>query len=682
MVLGGGGARGIAHAGALVGLERLGYDPDLVVGASMGAIVGGLYAAGYSPDSIWTLLEAQDWRAVFSPAPVLAGPRRAAHYPVLRLGLGAGGWRPIPGAITDWRVNRLLTRLLFDAGARSRGDFDRLPRRFRSVAASLATGRRVVIGSGDLSRAIRASMAVPGVFSPVVRDGDVLVDGGIAEYLPVSVARSLGAATVTAVDVIRPPPELEVDDPIDAGARALRLILLNTLSPDAAPDRMVLPDIDPGMSAAAFPDDASPLLRAGLEAALRDLPPASETVGRPARRASPAPRAFARLIVDAPDSAVADVARHAFRNAAPGPYDAEAVHEAVDRLYATGLFDGVWPSVRPAGADGAAGAPDTVRPAGAPQAADPAAPPALVVRVEPAPSTLAGAAIGYDDDRGGRLWALARARVDAGVPIEVSASGEMGELERWGEVSARAHGVAAPPVALSAGVAYREADTRVFLDREPAGELGTRRLGGWAGVEGRWIEPELIGVATVRADAVEADVGPDGFAVGPLLRFGEPTAFARVVGVPTRVQVDARFGDLAYRRLQAGGDFDLRVGRLRLAPLAELAWTAGDVPVDVLPALGDDARVPGLRWGERRDRARLVGGVDVAYPIPFEGFARLRMRAGAVSGTLSALAERDGWVGGVEAGTFWWTPLGAVRGGVALDTRGEWRFTLDLGPDF
>ncbi|HYQ88063.1 MAG TPA: patatin-like phospholipase family protein, partial [Candidatus Binatia bacterium] len=213
VVLSGGGSLGLAHAGALIGIQRRGHDPDIVLGTSMGAVVGALYAAGYAPDSIWNLLRHEDWRGMFTPIPCAFGPTRALRYPAIHLRRG-GGELITGGLISDWRINRELTRMLFSASARARGNFDRLPRRYRSVAADLETGALVPLGSGDLARAARASMASPGLFPPVVWGGRILTDGGINDYLPVDEARGMGADYVIAVDALRPSPRITRLDPV------------------------------------------------------------------------------------------------------------------------------------------------------------------------------------------------------------------------------------------------------------------------------------------------------------------------------------------------------------------------------------------------------------------------------------------------------------------------------------
>src|SRR5437762_755700 len=90
VVLSGGGSRGIAHAGALVGLEQRGHSPEIVLGTSMGAILGALYAAGYEPDSIWSIVKEEDWRGLFTPFPTAIGPSRAPRYPLIQLQSSAG----------------------------------------------------------------------------------------------------------------------------------------------------------------------------------------------------------------------------------------------------------------------------------------------------------------------------------------------------------------------------------------------------------------------------------------------------------------------------------------------------------------------------------------------------------------------------------------------------------------
>ncbi|MGH7552437.1 MAG: patatin-like phospholipase family protein, partial [Longimicrobiales bacterium] len=127
VALSGGGSRGIAHAGALAGIRQRGYDPDLIVGTSMGSVIGALYAAGLPTDSLIRFARTEDWAALFTPLPLVLGARREPRQPVIDMRLGGGDPRTATGLISDTRINRRLVRALFDAGARAGGDFDRLP---------------------------------------------------------------------------------------------------------------------------------------------------------------------------------------------------------------------------------------------------------------------------------------------------------------------------------------------------------------------------------------------------------------------------------------------------------------------------------------------------------------------------------------------------------------------------
>jgi NTE family protein len=208
LVLSGGGARGAAHIGVLRVLEELHIAPDLIVGTSMGSIIGGLYAAGWSPDDIETLVQMIDWERVFTDRVErrdLSFRRKQDDHPVMirgRLHFEGLNLELPSGVIAGQRLEIILR--LVEALSPTREDFDELPIAYRAVAADIATGEAVVIGSGSLATAMRASMSVPGAVPPVALDGRDLVDGGIAANLPVEIAQRLGATRVIAVDISSP----------------------------------------------------------------------------------------------------------------------------------------------------------------------------------------------------------------------------------------------------------------------------------------------------------------------------------------------------------------------------------------------------------------------------------------------------------------------------------------------
>lgn len=205
LVLSGGGAKGMAHVGVLRVLEEMRIPVDILVGTSAGSAVGALYASGMPVAEIEQRLIELDWLSSFrdDPGRVYKPVRRKQddwRFPVVpgigvrRDGLHVGG-----GLVAGQNLGFILNELTRNAALVE--DFDRLPIPFRAVATDLETGEPVVIGQGNLSEAIRASMSIPGVYAPVRRQGRLLVDGGVANNLPVSVARDLGADVIIAVDI-------------------------------------------------------------------------------------------------------------------------------------------------------------------------------------------------------------------------------------------------------------------------------------------------------------------------------------------------------------------------------------------------------------------------------------------------------------------------------------------------
>ena len=205
LALGGGGARGAAHIGVLRELERLRVPVDAIAGTSMGAIVGGLYASGKTPEDLQQLVESVDWADAFDDQSMREHrPYRRkqddAAFPIpLELGLRNGSLQLPRGLIQGQKLALILREQLLPVYDVL--DFDELPTPFRAVAADIATGEAHVMSQGDLELAIRASMSAPGLFSPVVKDGRSLVDGGLVGNVPVSVVREMDVDIIIAVDV-------------------------------------------------------------------------------------------------------------------------------------------------------------------------------------------------------------------------------------------------------------------------------------------------------------------------------------------------------------------------------------------------------------------------------------------------------------------------------------------------
>ena len=204
----GGGARGGAHVGVLKVLEELRVPVDYVAGTSIGSIVAALYASGMAPEEMEKVLSTTDWDAALQDDQ----PRRDKPYRQkedddiylikAELGFNKGKLVLPSGLVAGQKLNYLLNRFLLPASTVREFDLLRIP--FRAVATDIVTGGAVVLGRGDLARAVRASMAIPGFFSPVVIDGHLLTDGGTADNLPIDVVRAMGADVVIAIDISTP----------------------------------------------------------------------------------------------------------------------------------------------------------------------------------------------------------------------------------------------------------------------------------------------------------------------------------------------------------------------------------------------------------------------------------------------------------------------------------------------
>jgi NTE family protein len=178
--LGGGAARGLFHIGVLGVLEEHGIYPDVIAGTSMGAIIGALYASGLSAGELKKMVIELDWKKIIRMTDIAL---------------------PFNGLIQGKRITALLKSILKDK------DFDQLKKEFACVATDLTTGEEVVMKQGSLIEAVRASISIPLVFTPVKADGRFLVDGGLVNVVPVSVCRDMGANFIIGVNALPGPGE-------------------------------------------------------------------------------------------------------------------------------------------------------------------------------------------------------------------------------------------------------------------------------------------------------------------------------------------------------------------------------------------------------------------------------------------------------------------------------------------
>jgi len=356
LALSGGGARGISHLGVLLALREEGIPVDLITGTSMGAIIGGLTAAGIPVEGVIELVEGLDWNDLFLNEPRPASGVTARYYGTLPtlLHLGVEDWTlDIPyGLVNAQRISELFFERTAAACFAARNDFDSLAVPYRAVAADVATGETLALARGNLAQAMRASMAIPFLFTPARFDARLLIDGGVIDVLPVGIAFDLGADLVIAVDVV---PVLDPGVPRRAVDIALRTIdiMVNRNKEEQLARADVVIRTDIGAHSAMDYTGLDELIRAGYEAAREQMPAIRRLVGS---SASPSPAGSARpldltLLPGAPIASVRVTgtdrvdAGFILRRFALGPGDRFDVDEAlhrIRRLYSTGLFENVW----------------------------------------------------------------------------------------------------------------------------------------------------------------------------------------------------------------------------------------------------------------------------------------------------------------------------------------------------
>ena len=203
LVLSGGGAKGIAHVALLQKLDSLNIVPDLVVGTSMGSIIGGLYAIGYSGDSIASIVETIDWdfisenRISLKDVSIEEKGEFGKYLTELDLVKGKPNFRN--ELLSDQGIRELFSELTYPVLGID--DFDDLPIPYRAIAVDIVKGKLVIIDKGKIRNAMRASMSIPGVFKPIEMNGTLLVDGGVLNNFPTDVAKDLGADIIIGSDV-------------------------------------------------------------------------------------------------------------------------------------------------------------------------------------------------------------------------------------------------------------------------------------------------------------------------------------------------------------------------------------------------------------------------------------------------------------------------------------------------
>jgi predicted acylesterase/phospholipase RssA len=634
LVLSGGGAKGLAHIGVLKILDSLGYRPDLVVGTSMGAIVGAMYASGYSGRDLDSLARRYSLADL-----VRAEPRRLARSmgplrPLIQWEPGRRGLRLRAAVVDEPEINALVTAGLLPGNLRAAGDFDSLPIPFRAVATNLATGEARVLAGGDLAQAVRASFAIPVVFRPVLLDDSLFVDGGIADNVPVDPARRDSTIHRVIVSDVGGGRKKEVDyeSPIAQLDRIIDFLFLQPADSLGRDDIFIRPDVVefPPLEFDSLRVDS--LIARGVAAALDSVPePPCGPVPRSPPAGGRAPLPIASVAVERLGTADSAALLQLLGLRPPAPVDERDLQRRIRRLARSGLLESLWlvPTVNG----------DSIHLRLAPRG--------------PPRRTLAmGAA--YDNELGGRLWAGALERRLFRRNIEASGVLFAGELRSELAVALRS-GSPLRPHRIAPFVRIRAADESIrqfAADGLELPRLGTQEAIALAGVE-RWLGGDWWVQAAGIGHVWDEPDGSGRSSRGGLFRverFGRVTEDA--------VEAEALLTG-AYERFHLTASATIRALGLDLTPGVRMGW-GDDLPVQAAFPLGGFEGFPGLHITERRGQRETMATVLVARSItPRVGF-RVELAAGR-SADEGALLADDGWVSGVRAGLSVKTPIGPVR---------------------
>lgn len=649
LVLSGGGAKGLAHIGVLRVLDSLGIRPDLVVGSSMGAMIGGMYASGYSGreiDSLARSLPLADLFRTYQPR----APRSLGQLqPLVVWEQGDRSFNLQSASVEETEVNALVNAAMLRGNLLARGDFDSLPIPFRAVAADLADRSVVVLSRGDLAQAVRASFAIPLIFAPESLGGRILADGGLVANVPIAVARQAGADRVIVSDATeRLADSLDLFSPIVLADRLLGFLFQQPADTLRAGDVLIRPAVEGFTSLNFSAANVDALIRRGTAAAdssisrgsclphgppITDWQLPSRISGYEIATRNPSERlALERLLGLGLDDSL----------------DPGLLRSRLRHLGESEAYQSVWLSPRGVG--------DSV---------------SFHVSVKRSARRVAGLGLAYDNELGGRMWVGAVDRRFLALALEGSAAVFVGELRKELYFGLRRNFQLARQLmtpTLTARLAS-ESVRRFNMEGDEVDPAKTREAVGFLGVE------------RALPSGWQAAIGIVGHV------WHEPGDDRSTLGGATRVLKETKSGlrlfegDLLwtglYHRAHIDGVTYARLGALRLQPRVRIGW-GERLPLQATFPLGGEDGFPGLHIGERRGDRELMVDLLLTYPLRGPLVGRLEV-AGGRSATGGPMVNGDGWVAGFRVGVGAETPVGPVRFDYGVTDGGRIAFFVRLG---
>lgn len=658
LVLSGGGAKGFAHIGVLEIMDSLGLKPDFVVGTSIGAIVGGLYASGYSGLQIDSILRAQPIDRMIRKYEPKVSSALGLVRPLAAWDMGERGFVLQSGAVRENEVNALMSSLMLRGNLLARGSFDSLPIPFRAIATDVATRGTVVLSSGDLARAVRASAAIPVVLRPVQIGDQWLVDGGIAENTPVRVARERGAqrSWISLLPFAGPDPKT-FDDPI-----TITTVLLNSLFEQdtittASRDVLItnatkdFENLDFGR---ATTDSLVQVGRAAARAAFAAavcLRPLSSAV-----RAVQTPTIVKQVGFSGVRIVDGDLVLDELGVAAGQPLDIGKLDAGITTVGQSERYRALWLQPGGSGADVT-----------------------LHVQLDPAPQRSFGVGVAFDQFMSGRLWVGGIDRTLLSGDAEAVGLVRLGTYEQDIDVFVRRRalvGTRYVPFTVEAKLAHES--VRLFSGDGELPSAETRELVGFVGLK-----------QDPRVDVWHGEIGLDARLWREPLRDTRGTFGVRASLF--RAESEYEMGSL----VELLGFYDFQRGRLDVSRLWQVttgidlttrlrAGWGNRLPVQETFALGGDDGFAGFRIGELRGSQEAFGSILVRKRLSSLLQVRVELMSGEVSSGSGLLQRVPGTTagelfGGLRAGLEAATPVGPIRVEEGVANTGQRAILIRVG---
>jgi NTE family protein len=642
LVLSGGGAKGLAHIGVLRVLDSLGIRPDLVVGSSMGAIVGGLYASGYSGREIDSLARALPIADLFRTYQPQAPRSLGVLQPLVVWEQGDRRFNLQSAGVAETEVNALVNAAMLRGNLLARGNFDSLPIPFRAVATDLADRSAVVLASGDLARAVRASFAIPLVFAPESLNGRILADGGLVANIPVAVARAAGAERVIVSDATeRLADSIDLYSPIVVADRLLGFLFQQPADSLLPGDVLVRPAVEgfTGLNFSATNVDA--LIRRGTAAADAVLPRVRCLPIGLSRSAPALPSRIGSVTIASRNPSERLALGRLLGLGLSDTLDPALLRSRVRQLARAEAYQAVW--LAPTGSG------DTV---------------SFNVSARASARRIAGLGVAYDNELGGRLWVGGVDRRFLDLALEASTALYLGEFRKELYLGFRRNFQFGRQLMVPAltGRLATESVRRFDADGHELDPLEVREALGFLGIE-RAFDPDW-----------QVALGGVGHA------WHEPGRDRSTIGATARVAKTSRSrgrllqADLVWTALYSRAGFDgeasMKIGPIRIRPELRLGWGDRLPPQATFPLGGEDG-FPGLHIGERRGDREALFRLLLTYVLkgPFVGRIEVATGRTALGGPV---LDSDSWIVGARAGVGAETPVGPVRFeyGVASGGRG------------